>query len=111
MTINWNDKLFISNIRKKGLDGVDEWCRTVWEPQAKRDCPVDGGTMRNSLGVERDDQANCCYVGGGGAASSYILKQELDRSLHHEVGKAGFISDTVANNINKLPEYVKKHIG
>ena len=111
MSISWNDSAFRKNMQKRGLDGVEEWCRAEWQPQAKQDCPVKGGTMRNSLGVERDDANNCIYVGGGGDAKDYILKQELDRSLRHEVGKAGFIGDTVQQNISKLPAYVKKHIG
>lgn len=81
-----------------------------WQPAAKRDSPVDTGTMRNSLGVERSDSERCCYVGGGGASSSYILKQELDRSIHHRVGKAGFIGDNVQDLSPKLGSYVQKHI-
>jgi hypothetical protein len=111
MTVSWNDTNFKKSTKTKGLDGIEEWCRAVWHPQASRDCPVDGGTMKGSLGVERDDAANCCYVGGGGDSKDYILKQELDRSLHHEVGKAGFIKDSLEQNISKLPTYVKKHVG
>jgi len=111
MSVTWNDANFKKSIKQKGMDGVEEWCRAVWHPQAARDCPVDQGTMKGSLGVERDDSASCCYVGGGGASSSYILKQELDRSIRHNIGKAGFIGDTVQQNISKLPQYVKKHVG
>ena len=110
MSISWDDSSFKKNTKKRGLDGVEEWCRAEWQPQAKQDCPVKGGTMRNSLGVERDDANSCCYVGGGGGAASYIKKQELDRSLSHPTGKAGFIGDTVQMKASKLPAYVKKHI-
>jgi hypothetical protein len=75
------------------------------------DAPKLSGTMAGSIGVERDDKNKCCYIGGGGQAKTYILKQELDRSLRHEVGKAGFIGDTVQQNVSKLPTYVKKHVG
>ncbi|MCK9570397.1 hypothetical protein M0R72_15730 [Candidatus Pacearchaeota archaeon] len=111
MAVSWNDKAFKDKMRKAGNDGIEEFALTCWLPQAKAACPVDGGTMRNSLGVERDDNNNCCYAGGGGASSSYILKQELDRSLRHPSGRAGFIGDTLQQNISKLPTYVKKHIG
>jgi len=111
MPVTWNDTAFKKSTKTKGMDGIHEWCLTVWHPQAARDCPVDGGTMKGSLGVERDDAAKCCYVGGGGAARDYILKQELDSSLHHTVGKSHFISDAVQQNISKLPQYVKKHVG
>ena len=108
--VTWDHKSFSDKVKKAGLSGVEEWCRAEWQPQAKQDCPVKGGTMRNSLGVERDDANSCCYVGGGGGAASYIKKQELDRSLSHPTGKAGFIGDTVQMKASKLPAYVKKHI-
>jgi len=111
MTVTWNDANFRKNIKTKGMDGLEEWGKTVWHPRAYKDCPKLSSTMAESLWVERDDANNCIYVGGGGDAKDYILKQELDRSLHHEVGKAGFIGDTVQQNISQLPEYVKKHIG
>ncbi len=107
----------ISNFKKfgdektmKALDGVEEWARTLVLSQAKIDCPVDTGTMRNSLTTERSNEEKCVYVGGGGAAAKYIKRQELDRSLHHNVGKAGFIRDSVLMHLNKLPEYIKRRI-
>lgn len=111
MTVTWNDSGFRKNVKTKGMDGIEEWGKTAWHPQAYKDAPKLSSTMALSLGVERDDANNCIYVGGGGAAKNYILKQELDRSLRHNVGKAGFILDSVQQNISKLPEYVKKHVG
>lgn len=111
MTVTWNDTNFRKNIKTKGMDALEDWGKTAWHPQAYKDAPKLSTTMALSLGVERDDANNCIYVGGGGDAKDYILKQELDRSLRHEVGKAGFIGDTVQQNISKLPAYVKKHVG
>lgn len=108
--VSWNDSGFRKKVVSGGLDGLEEWGRAVWQPQAYRDAPKETSTMAGGLGVERNDRNKCIYVGGGGQAKAYILKQELDRSLHHNVGKAGFISDTVQQNISKLPAYVKKHI-
>ncbi|MCK9571582.1 hypothetical protein M0R72_21710 [Candidatus Pacearchaeota archaeon] len=119
MSATWNDGPFKKAVVKRGMDGLEEFALTVWKPQAQRDCPVgvypagsgkSGGTMRNSLGYERDDSNKVVYVGGGGAATDYIFVQEKDRSLHHTTGKAGFINDTLQSNISKLPTYIKKHI-
>lgn len=78
--------------------------------QAKEDCPVLNGDMRGSLGTERDNAKKCVYLGGGGPAKDYILKQELDRSLYHDDGKAGFIRDSVEMHAGKLKSFVEKHI-
>jgi hypothetical protein len=109
--ITWNDAAFKKRIVSGGMDGLEEFGLAVWRPPAVRDAPKESGTMAGSLGVERDDANKCIYVGGGGQAKSYILKQELDRSIRHNVGKAGFIGDTLQANISKLPAYVKKHVG
>jgi len=111
MVVQWDHKAFVDQKVKKGMDALEDWGKTAWHPQAYRDAPKLSTTMALSLGVERDDANKCICVGGGGDAKDYILKQELDRSLHHEVGKAGFISDSVQQNISKLPTYVKKHVG
>lgn len=110
MTISWNSDNFKKSIITKAIDGLEEWGLVEWHPAAFKDSPVKTGAMRGSLRVERDDANQCVYVGGGGEASSYILQQELDRSIHHRVGKAGFISDNVKELSPKLGEYVQKHI-
>ena len=111
MAVTWNDAAFKRKVISSGIDGLEEWGRVEWHPQAYRDAPKKTSAMAGSLGVERDDANKCIYVGGGGQAKAYILKQELDRSLHHEVGKAGFVCDTVQEKASKLSSYVKKHIG
>lgn len=111
MSITWNDTAFKKKVVKGGMDGLEEWGLTAWRPQAVQDAPKESGTMAGSLTVERDDANRCIYVGGGGQAKAYILKQELDRSIRHEVGKAGFIGDTVQQNASKISSYVKKHVG
>ena len=109
--VTWDAKSFTDKTRKAATDGLEEFAKGVWQPQAQTDCPVSSGTMRGSLGTERDDVNSVIYVGGGGAASSYILKQELDRSIRHNVGKAGFIKDSLDMHSGEIAEYVKKHIG
>lgn len=111
--VEWNDGPFKKSCRAKALDGIEEVVRADMLTQAKEDCPVapvNGGTMRNSLGIERDDKAGIVYLGGGGAAKKYIKRQELDRSLNHTSGKAGFIRDSMQANIGKLKPAVEKHI-
>jgi hypothetical protein len=110
MGVQWDDSKFKKSVVTKGLDGIQEWCMVEWEPTSKENCPVDTGVMRASLGVERSDSEKCCFVGGGGGSSDYILKQELDRSLHHNVGGPGFIMNTVKEKSPLLAQYVNKHV-
>ena len=108
--VKWHPQNFVKTLTKNALDGVEEWAMVEWQPQAYEDAPKKTSTMAGSLGHERDDSAKCVYVGGGGRAKDYILKQELDRSLVHSVGKAGFIIDTVNSKKSSLPQYIKDHI-
>lgn len=105
-SIFWN-ALWGKKVLDQAMNGLERWARVEALTQAKMDCPVDTGTMRNSLDVERSDAERCVYLGGGGAAKKYILRQELDRSLHHRVGKAGFIRDSVMMHLRSLPEYLR----
>lgn len=111
MKIDWRGGKWGERIRKNALDGVEECVRTLMATQAREDCPVDKGVLRASIGVERNDAERCVYLGCGGAARKYALRQEVDRSLHHRVGKAGFIRDSVVMHAGKLPAYIKKHVG
>jgi hypothetical protein len=109
----WKDANYRKKVEAAALDGVEECARTVMLTQAKEDCPVapvNGGTMRNSLGTERDEANQCVYLGGGGAAKAYIYRQEMDRGLNHTSGKAGFIRDSVSAHVGELGAFVKKHI-
>ena len=108
--IKWDHTAFLKNITSKALDGVEECAKGVMLTQAQKDCPVDRGTMRDSLGTERDDTNRCIYLGGGGDAKAYIKRQEMDRSLNHPSGKAGFIRDSVQMHSSKLTSYVHKHV-
>lgn len=109
--VKWDDSEFKKKVISGGMNGLEEFALTVWLPQAKNDCPVKDGTMRNSLGYERSDKERAVFVGGGGAAKDYIFKQEMDASLRHTTGKSGFIRGAVTDNASKLPAYVKKHVG
>lgn len=111
--VEWNDGAFKKSCRTRALDGIEEVVRGDMLTQAKEDCPVapvNGGTMRNSLGTERDDKAGIVYMGGGGAAKAYIMRQELDRALNHTSGKAGFLRDSMQAHLKKLKPTVEKHL-
>jgi hypothetical protein len=110
VNVNWNPKNFLKNVKTRALDGIEECARGPMASQAKEDCPVDFGTLRGSIGVERDDANACVYLGCGGPAKDYALRQEVDRTLNHPVGKAGFIRDSVETHSPKLRLYVEKHI-
>jgi hypothetical protein len=110
MTVTWNDTSYKKKVTSGGMDGLEEWGLVEWKPKAVTDAPKLSGIMAGSLGVERSNREKCIYVGGGGESKAYILKQELDRSLRHEVGKPGFILDTVNEKAQLLSKYVEKHI-
>jgi hypothetical protein len=108
--ITWNDSDFKKSTVTKALDGIEECAKGVMATQAREDCPVDSGTLRGTIGTERDDANKCIYLGCGGPAKAYALRQEVDRSLNHPSGKAGFIRDSVEMHSSKLGSYVQKHI-
>jgi hypothetical protein len=110
MIKSWDHAKFSKDTTKKALDGIEELARGVILTQCKEECPVDQGTMRGSLGVERDDEKKCIYLGGGGLSQAYIYRQHQDRSLNHRVGKAGFIIDPVEEHSPEMPKYIEKHI-
>lgn len=110
MAVQWDDRAFRARMKKKSLDGIEECARDPMLTAAKEQCPVDKGTMRGSLTVERDDANSCVYLGGGGPAKDYIFRQHQDMSLNHPVGKAKFISDPVETHSPELKDYVEKHI-
>jgi hypothetical protein len=118
-SIQWNHDSFLKTTISKALDGIEECAKGVMLTQALEDCPVGiypagsgkkGGTMKGSLGTERDDKNKCVYLGGGGPAKAYIKRQEKDRSYNHTSGKAGFIRDSVQMHSSKLASYVQKHV-
>jgi hypothetical protein len=108
--IKWDHSKFLKSAPTKAMDGLEELARGPILSEAKEKCPVDHGTMRSSLGVERDDKNSCCYIGGGGAAKDYILRQHQDMSLNHPVGEAKFITNAVQAHSGKLKQYVEKHL-
>jgi hypothetical protein len=108
--IKWDHSSFVKSAKKKGLDGVEECARGLMLTTAKERCPVDNGTMRNSLGVERDDANLCVYLGGGGAAKAYIFRQHQDMSLNHTSGQAKFITSAIETHSKELKGFVEKHL-
>lgn len=115
--IKWDHSHFLKSTRTKALDGVEEVARVKMLTDAKTRCPVGqyddgrvGGTMRASLGVERDDTKSCVYVGGGGAAKAYIFRQHQDMTLNHTVGQAKFITTAVEAHTGELKAAIEKHI-
>jgi hypothetical protein len=116
--IHWDHSNFLKSTKTKALDGVEEVARTAMMTQARQDCPVGqysdgrvGGTLRGSIGVERDDAKGVCYLGCGGPAKDYAYRQEMDRSLQHRGGqKAGFLRDSVQMHAGKLNAAIEKHI-
>jgi hypothetical protein len=108
--IHWDHSKFLKSTKTRALDGIEEIARGPMATQARQDCPVDQGTLRGSIGVERDEAKGVVYLGCGGAAKAYAYRQEVDRSLNHPSGKAGFIRDSVQQHAGKLRGAIEKHI-
>lgn len=111
--IKWDHSAFQKSAHDKAMDGLEELARGPILTEAKEGCPValeHGGTMRNSLGVERDDKNSRCYVGGGGAAAAYIFRQHQDMTLNHTTGHPKFITRAVEAHQGELKTYVEKHL-
>ena len=109
-TVSWHPESWLKDTVTKAMDGLEEGVRGPMATQAKEDCPVDSGTLRNSIGVERDDANKCVYLGCGGPARDYAFRQHQDMSLNHPVGRAKFISGAVEQHAPKLKSYVEKHL-
>jgi len=111
--VEWAAGAVINTAKKKALDGLEEWGKGEVLSEMKRQCPVAleyGGTMRNSLGTERDDERGVIILGGGGPAESYIYRQHQDASLNHTTGKSHFITDPVEQLASNAAKYVEKHL-
>jgi len=109
----WAAGAVIARAKEAALDGVEEWAKGEVLSEMKRQCPVapvNGGTMRNSLGTERDDARGVIVLGGGGPAESYIYRQHQDASLNHTTGKSHFIVDPVEQLAPNAAKYVEKHL-
>jgi len=109
----WAAGSIIDRARSAALDGVEEWAIGEVLTECKTQCPVApeyGGTMRNSLDVERDDERNVVIIGGGGPAKAYIHRQHQDASLNHTTGKSHFIVDPVEQLTPNAAQYVEKHL-
>lgn len=106
--VEWAAAAVIQSAKEKAMDGLEEWAKGEVLSEMKRQCPVDQGTMRNSLGTEREDDK--IILGGGGPAESYIYRQHQDASLNHPVGKSHFIVDPVEQLAGNAAKYVEKHL-
>lgn len=108
MTVSW-DSGWGKKKEAAAMNALTEWAH-VCATECRHQCPVDKGTLRASIGVERNDSEKCVYIGCGGAAKAYALRQHQDASLGHTVGKSHFISDPVYMLSEKIPEYIKKSL-
>ncbi len=106
----WAAGAVINRAKGAALNGLEEWADGEVLSEMKRQCPVDQGTMRNSLGTERDDARGVIVLGGGGPAESYIYRQHQDASLNHTTGKSHFIVDPVEQLAPNAAQYVEKHL-
>ena len=104
----WAAGAVINRAKEAALNGLEEWADGEVLSEMKRQCPVDQGTMRNSLGTEREDDK--IILGGGGPAESYIYRQHQDASLNHTTGKSHFITDPVEQLAPNAAQYVEKHL-
>lgn len=107
----WAAGAVIARAKEAALDGVEEWAKGEVLSEMKRQCPVapvNGGTMRNSLGTEREDDK--IILGGGGPAKDYIYIQHQRADFNHTTGKSHFIVDPVEQLGPSAAKYVEKHL-
>jgi hypothetical protein len=109
-TVKWDHSAFLKSTISKALDGVEECARGPMASTAKERCPVDTGTLRGTIGTERDDKAKCVYLGCGGPAKAYAFRQHQDMTLNHPSGQAKFITSSVDTHSGKLKSFIEKHI-
>lgn len=68
------------------------------EGYAKDECPVDTGTLRNSISFEVIDDEQAVYVGTNVEYGVYV---EYGDKAHHEVGRAHFLRDSAVNHADR----------
>ena len=106
----WAAGAVIARAKEAALDGLEEWGKGEVLSEMKRQCPVDQGTMRNSLGTERDDARGVIVLGGGGPSKDYIYIQHQRADFNHTTGKSHFITDPVEQLAPNAAKYVEKHL-
>lgn len=73
------------------------------EKYAKEDCPVDTGTLRDSI-IE-DIQDHSIYIGTNVSYAKYV---EFDDHKNHPHGKAHFLRDAITTHPKEYKEILKK---
>ena len=104
----WAAGAVIARAKEAALDGLEEWAKGEVLSEMKRQCPVDQGTMHDSLGTEREDDK--IILGGGGPAKDYIYIQHQRADFNHTTGKSHFIVDPVEQLGPSAAKYVEKHL-
>lgn len=80
-------------------------CGGMAEGFAKLDCPVDTGNLRNSIShTETEDMA---IVGTNVEYAPYV---EYNDNAHHDVGKAHFLRDSIATNLDEYKDIIKSYL-
>ena len=105
----WNTISFESEMHEKAMDGLEELATVVMLTEMKNTTPVDHGTLRDNETVER--RADTVVIGTGKVTDSYAEVVHNDRSIHHKVGKAGFVEDPFNAHKGEANEYIAKHTG
>lgn len=81
-------------------------CGLTAEGYAKKDCPVDTGYLRSSITHKMPEQRRV-QIGTNCEYAKYV---ELNDRVHHPVGKAHFLRDSILNHKNEYVSIVKKHL-
>lgn len=89
----WNKNVFGKDLEKAGLDKLELQGDLILA-QAKLQCPVDEGPLRDSGKVARDNENKCIWVSfGSGPSKKYAVKQHERTDLYHDDGKAKYLED------------------
>lgn len=106
--VTWWDDGFSDKAKGLAMDGLEELARAVILTDAKENCPVKDGTLRNSHTTERKESS--VVIGAGGAAAPYGLIQHERVDFQHTSGEAKWLENAFNRHIGEAPEYVKKHL-
>lgn len=86
------DSNYGPGVKKKALDLIEAKTMSEMLPEAKSQCPVKYGPLRDSGNVIRD--GNSVLIGfGKGPSQKYAVVQHERMDYHHKVGKAKYLQD------------------
>lgn len=94
------------------LDSLEDIAKDVIFPQTQREVPVRSGALRDTGTVERTgDDVQIGYGDPNDATGIYAsIQHDREDFNHPNGGKAGFVSDPVADAASRVDSEIDRHI-